>query len=213
MQIVVAKNPEKINHLVAELKNKKYFVILLSILLLGMLCGALAVKMLGDSYGNYINKYFENFFNLRASSGFTNLFFNLFLTSIASLILIGVSSFGISGLLSLPSFIFLKGIGSCIISGLLYRNFSLEGIAFADLILLPFSIASNFIFLYLSSYGIELSLRFLNAIKCVSVTGIELRPKCILFLKKMLWCVLFVGVVSLLESIFTVCFINYFSFL
>ncbi len=212
MQIVVSKKPENITKFISEVKNKRFYLILLVFFIIGMLFGALAVKSSSSSYGIYINKIFESFFKFRASASFIDLLFDLFLTSVGTLLLITVSSLGISGIFTLPALCFIKGAGCCVISGILYKNYSLEGIAFADLILLPFNLAGSIVLLYISAYGLELSLDFFSAIKSVSVSGYDLRPKCLSFFKRIIISILVLSLIALLEAVFTVSFINYFSF-
>ena len=43
MQVVVAKSPEKLNRYISAVKSNKFFIFLLSVLIAGMLSGALAV--------------------------------------------------------------------------------------------------------------------------------------------------------------------------
>lgn len=212
MQIIADKNTFKFGLHLENFSKYKFFLCLLIFLILGMLFGALTAKGINEAFDTVIEDWFNSFLKFRKSSGFTNLFFNLFLSSFIFLLLTGLSSLGISGIIILPILMLIKGFGTCLISGILYRDFSLSGIAFADLILLPFCVANNFIAVYVSGKGMELSSQFLNSLKDVSARGTTLKPKLLNFLRKVLLCMLSSAVISLAEAIFTTCFIKYFNF-
>ena len=212
MQIIADKNTFKFGLHIENFNKYKFFLCLLLFLILGMLFGALAAKGINKSFDTVIENLFNSFLKFRRTSGFTNLFFSIFLTSFILLTLIGLSSFGVSGIIILPILILIKGFGTCLISGILYRNFSLSGIAFADLILLPFCVANDFVAIYTSSKGMELSSLFLGSLKDVSTRGITLKPEVLVFLRKILLCMLSSAVIALAEAMFTSCFIKYFNF-
>lgn len=212
MQIIADKNTFKFGLHIESFNKYKFFLFLLLFLILGMLFGALAAKGINESFDSVIENLFNSFLKFRRTSGFTNLFFSLFLSSFIFLTLIGLSSFGVSGIVILPFLILIKGFGTCLISGILYRDFSLSGIAFADLILLPFCVANDFIAVYASGKGMELSSLFLGSLKDVSARGITLKPEVLVFLRKILLCMLCSAVIAFAEAMFTLCFIKYFNF-
>ena len=212
MQIIADKNAFKLGLHIENFGKYKFFLSLLSFLILGMLFGAFAAKGISSIFDVVIKNWFESFLNFRKTSGFVSLFFSMFLTSFIFLLIISLSSFGISGIVILPLLTMIRGFGTCLISGILYKEFSLSGIAFADLILLPFCVANDFLVVYISGKGMELSLNFINIIKNVSARGISLKPNVLAFLRKNLLCVLGSAVISLAEAMFTTCFIKYFNF-
>ena len=212
MQIIADKNTFKFGLHIENFSKYKFFLSLLLFLILGMLFGSLAAKGINETFDTVIADWFDSFLNHRKSSGFTNLFFSLFLSSFMFLIISGLSSFGVGGIIVLPILILTKGFGTCLISGILYRDFSLSGIAFADLILLPFCVANDFLAVYISGKGMELSSHFLNSLKVVSARGTTLKPLVLVFLRKILLCILASAVISLTEAMFTTCFIKYFNF-
>ncbi len=212
MQIIADREALKFKFGFERFKEFKYFFILLGIMLLGMLFGVMSAKGINPAVDTVIENWFKSFLNFRQTSGFGNLFFNLFLSSFLYFFLISFSSFGISGLIAVPIIICLRGFGVSLIAGILYRNYSLVGIAFADLIILPFCIANCILMLYLSSQGMELSVLFCNSIRDVSAKGIVIKPKILMLLKKILLCILCSAVISLAEATFTSCFIKYFNF-
>ncbi len=212
MQIIADKNTFKLGLHIENIGKYKFFLSLLLFLIIGMLFGALAAKGINKTFDATINEWFNSFFEFRRTSGFTNLFFSLFLSSFVFLVVISLSSFGISGVIILPILMLTKGFGTCLISGILYRDFSLSGIAFADLILLPFCVANDFIGVYISGKGMELSSHFLSSLKDISARGTILKPEAIVFLKKLLLCMLSSAVISLAEATFTICLMRYFNF-
>jgi hypothetical protein len=127
-------------------------------------------------------------------------------------VIILVSSFGVGGLAVLPFMMFVRGFGTAAIAGFLYRNYSLEGIAFADLILLPSVVAVDVIFLYFSNDAFSLSYRFFELIRDVSSRGIEIRPSILIVFKRCVFSLIAVIVAAVVEAGFTVCFIKYFNF-
>lgn len=212
MQVVVAKSPEKLNRYISAVKSNKFFIFLLSVLIAGMLSGALAVKGMGDTVDALLNAWFRSFLSFRLSAGFWKIFFNCFLTGFIYMTVIGLSAFGVSGMAVLPCLMFFRGFGTCMLAGFLYRNYSLQGIAFADLIILPSCLVADFLLLYASGKAMELSKRFFDCLRDVSARGVILKPQCVDLLKKILHCTLIFVVVSLAEAAFTVCFIKYFNF-
>jgi stage II sporulation protein M len=177
-----------------------------------MLFGALSINFLGDSFIKVVDNWFKSYIVFRAQKGFIEIFFSSFLSSTLYIIAIVLSSFGIGGIGLLPLLVFFRGFGTCALSGLLYRDFSLQGIAFANLILLPFFIAVDFILLYICNEALNVSFRFLDVLKDVSTRGANIRPQCLLLFKKTLVSVVFIVFVSLIESIFSISFVKYFIF-
>ena len=101
-------------------------------MLIGMLCGSLSVLALQEPYSQFTEKWFDSFLNERTESSFFELFFDSFLSSSLFIALTIISSIGISGIPMLPLAVFLRGFCTSAVFGLLYRDHSLQGIAFAD---------------------------------------------------------------------------------
>ncbi len=195
-----------------SLKDNKFYIICVIFLILGMLFGALSVRYMGSNYISVIEKWFSVYISFRTQKGFVEIFFRVFLSSTLYIAVISVLAFGVGGVVLLPIVMLFRGFGTCAISGILYRNFSLQGIAFSNLILLPFCIAVDFLLLYICSEALKLSWRFIDVLRDVSSRGIAIRPNCVLLLKKCLFCLLAVVVVSVIESVFSVSFVKFFVF-
>ena len=198
--------------LVINFKQSKFLVSSTVILVLGMLSGSLCIQFLSDGMMSFVNDCFKQFLLYRSTSKFYAIFLSSFCYGLIYITLIAISSFGISGFAVTPFLLFVRGFSTCAISGLLYRNYSLQGIAFSNLILLPSNIVVHFIIIYISSEGLKLTAKFYDVLKDVSFKGIELRPSCIKLLRALLLSVLTLTAACVMEAVFSAGFIKYFKF-
>lgn len=212
MQVVISKPKSKLSNVLDYFIQHKYYLILLLCLILGMLSGALSIKFVDSGYKEIISRWVDAFLKSRSQSTFWQMFFNCFLVSFISVVFICLSGFGIIGLPLQPTVLFLRGFGSCALAGQLYSVYSLQGIAYANLILLPFCVTLDFFILFLSDSSMELSKQFwlvltsgYDKIKIIKLNGIRL-------LRRSLYVSLCLVVVALLEAAFTVFFIKFFKF-
>lgn len=202
----------KDNKYINSLRESKFFIICLAVLLLGMFTGAVSVNLLSDSSSGIIESLFKAFLDFRTDSSFLRIFLSAFVSGMIYVFVICLSSFGVCGFPIIPFLLFVRGVGSCAVAGVLYRDYSLQGIAFANLILLPSALITDFILLYLSNEGFKLSSKFYGIIKDVSARGIEIRPECIRMLRVTLISILCISAASLIEAAFSVSFIKFFNF-
>ena len=212
MQVVIAKPKSRLAAALDYFTQHRYYFVLLLCLVSGMLFGALSIKFIDDEHKTLIARWVGSFLNTRTVSTFWQMFFNCFLSGFASVVFICLSGFGIMGLPILPITLFLRGYGTCALAGQLYTEYSLQGIAYANLILLPFCVTFDFLLLYLSSFSMEISKQFWSVltsgydkIKSIKANGICLLKRSVFV------CLCFVAV-ALLETAFTVFFIKYFKF-
>lgn len=214
MQIVTVGNSKKkkADRYISVFLEHKFYFALLMCLVLGMLVGALSVRLLDDSGHEFIRQWFASFISFRLNSSFWKILFNSFLTFMVYLLAVSVSSFGVGGIVIVPLLMFFKGFGSCLLAGVLYREFSLNGIAFADLILLPSVLAADVALLYLCESGIGVSKKFLSCINDSDFNNSVLKSECVYFFKRLLIVLVAVLFISVVESAFNVCFIGYFNF-
>lgn len=213
MQIIKVQETEKtdIKRWFDVIGNNKYFLILLCCLIVGMLFGALSVKGTDPESSDILYNWFFSFIESRTNSGLWQVFFKCFLTAFLYLLVLTVSAFGVSGIPIFPAVMLFRGFGTCMLSGLLYRNCSLEGIAFADLILLPSSVALDFVLVYYSSKAMELSVNFLSVFKGLVQNVQLLKSVALSLFRKCLICICTVAVSSFAEAVFAVCFSKYFN--
>ena len=213
MHVVVSdKQNTRAKEILKSLKDHSAFLVLFLFMLIGMLCGSLSVHELHEPYLQFTEKWFDSFLNDKINSSFFDLFFDSFLSSVLYIVLIVVSSLGISGIPILPLTIFFRGFCTCAIFGLLYREYSLQGIAFADLLLLPSYLCFNFLLVLISGDALKLSFDFLQIVKMNGSESIALKVSLVSFLRKILYSAIAVTVINAAEAIFTVCFIKYFNF-
>lgn len=193
-------------------RENKFFFLCLTLIVAGMLAGSLAVNLLSGEYLNFIKDWFLSFFKFRSTAGFSRVFFNIFLSGTVYFVLVLLSSLGLTGVITLPVVVFFRGFGTCLLAGFLYREYSLTGIAFADLILLPGVLATDFLLIYICAEAVSVSFSFLDILKDVSSRGIMVRPLMLKFLRKFLIVMLLFCIFSLIEALFSVNFTHYFSF-
>ena len=215
MQIVKNNEPKKIasKNWLSLIGEHKYFIILLFCLILGMLCGAISVNRFNDDNAVLIQEWFNAFLSDRTESGMWPIFFSTFLGCFAYMTVICVSAFGLGGIPICPILLFFRGFGTCMLAGLLYKNCSLQGIAFANLILLPSCVAIDFILVYFCSKGMKLSIEFLSVFRGSVVNAHNFKLSSVVLLRRCGICIMLSAVASLLEAIFTVCFSGYFNLL
>lgn len=193
-------------------RENKFFFLCLTLIVAGMLAGSLAVNLLSGEYLIFIKDWFLSFFKFRSTAGFSRVFFNIFLSGTVYFVLVLLSSLGLTGVITLPLVVFFRGFGTCLLAGFLYREYSLTGIAFADLILLPGVLATDFLLIYICAEAVSVSFSFLDILKDVSSRGIMVRPLMLKFLRKFLIVMLLFCIFSLIEALFSVNFTHYFSF-
>lgn len=193
-------------------RENKFFFLCLTLIVAGMLAGSFAVNLLSGEYLNFIEDWFLSFFKFRSTAGFSRVFFNIFLSGTVYFVLVLLSSLGLTGVITLPVIVFFRGFGTCLLAGFLYREYSLTGIAFADLILLPGVLATDFLLIYICAEAVSVSFSFLDILKDVSSRGIMVRPLMLKFLRKFLIVMLLFCIFSLIEALFSVNFTHYFSF-
>ena len=193
-------------------RENKFFFLCLTLIVAGMLAGSLAVNLLSGEYLIFIKDWFLSFFKFRSTAGFSRVFFNIFLSGTVYFVLVLLSSLGLTGVITLPLVVFFRGFGTCLLAGFLYREYSLTGIAFADLILLPGVLATDFLLIYICAEAVSVSFSFLDILKDVSSRGIMVRPLMLKFLRKFLIIMLIFALLSTVEAIFSVSFTHYFSF-
>lgn len=210
--MVISKQSNFLTNFLLPIRENRFFVISVIFLVIGMFCGAILVGNLNDTYIELLKKMVVSFVDFRQSAGLVNIFFNVFFTLLFSIIIVLALAFSVSGLTFIPIFVFLRGFGTCVIASVFYREFSLHGIAFANLILLPSCLAFDFLILHYTSEAMNLSSKFFNLVRDCSSRGIEIRPHCISFLQKTIKCLMIGIIITFVESFFNLGFIKFFEF-
>lgn len=210
--MVVSAHYFKSSALIENFKQSKFLIISTCILIFGMLFGALSIVLLKDGLLKFVNDCFYEYLSFRSNAKFFKIFFASFCSGIFYIFVITISSFGLSGFAVTPLLLFLRGFSTCALTGILYKNFSLQGIAFSNLILLPSSLCVDFILIFLSNDAFQLSAKFASIFKDVSFKGIDVKPTCTKLLRSCLICVVALSFASCIEAVFSAGFIKYFNF-
>lgn len=210
--MMMVEERKRINFNLQIFSDNKFFLISVLVLLLGKLIGSVLISKIDKETLAIFEGVVNNYINTRVDAGFIKLFFKCFLSSVCYCLLILFSSFGVVGIPTVPIVLLFKGISSAVVSGILYRNHSLYGIAYSNLILLPPGLIADFTLVFLASKCFELSLKFASLLKDATVNGSTLRPKCVQCFRSGLISVIALTVASLVEAALTVCFIKFFHF-
>ena len=202
----------KFERLLNALKNNAVLIILASALIFGKLCGCLSIKYIDDSFGDYVKAWFSSSFAFKSSSSFWSLLISAFLKSFAFILVISFSAFGVSGIVITPATLFLRGLGTGAISGMLYRDFSLQGIAYSNLLLLPSSFAFDLVLVALGCKALKLSNQFTSIYRNSDFEIGSLKVDSLEFLKSVLFFVFVILLIASGESLFSIGFSEYFNF-
>ena len=213
MQVVVTTNQKKkVSKFIQCFAEHKYYLILFSFLLTGMLIGAILVQFINEPFSNAVNEWVMSFLDIRMTGSYGKLFFSCYLSAFLCVVVICLSAFGIIGLPLMPVMVFVRGLGTCLLAGVLYSEFSLQGIMYANLVLLPFCIIFDFMLLYLSSASMELSRQFLSVLLIGSDKLKTLKTKGIKLLRRAVSVCVVLIPTSLLDATFNVLLIKYIDF-
>lgn len=185
-------------------------LVLAALLLLGMVCGALLVK------GEFLtvlrlDEMVKGFTSARQNQGF-------FVTCLASFlgilpfmalsIFLGLSSVGAPFIVLLP---FVRGLGLGMISGFLYANMGLSGVAFAALILTPVNFLSSLAVILSCRQSLKLSVSLFGVVRPES-PYLDLWPICREFLYRQGRYAMLLLASVLLDGILSTAFMRFFTF-
>ncbi len=109
---------------------------------------------------SYSNEYITDYIFLRTSEKFGVIFINSlfgFLSSLFILFLLGASLFGV---VTVPSALFIKGLLQGGITAFLYSSYSLKGIAFNAVIIIPPTLIFLIILILASRESVRFSIKF-----------------------------------------------------
>lgn len=211
---MVVENKSKNNNLNKSFQafaDNRFFILSSVLLLVGILIGTISVGHYSSQSSDILISSFKSFITHRKNTNFVEILFSSFFSEFCIITICLFSSFGVIGIPVIPLMLLFKGFTSGVLSGILYRFYSLQGIAFSNLILLPSEIFAYFSLIYLSSKCFKLSLKFLSLLRDVSSKGIVVRPDCVSTSKKYLLCVIIVFVSSIVEALLTIGFIRFFN--
>ncbi len=213
MQVITLDTKDsRLNLFFRFIKSNRSLLLLATVLLLGKLFGAISVKYLDNEFGRYVNEWFISSFEYKSTSDFWTMFLSNFIRSLTYILIILFFSFGISGVIAIPLILFIRGIGTCALSGVLYRNYSLQGIAYSNLILLPSGFAFDIVLLIFGCYAFDVSIKFSKLLRSSSIEQSDYKVDLLKMLRKSIYCVFVTLVISFADALFSVGFSQYFNF-
>ncbi len=143
----------------AIFKNKE-IIILVLIFLSFVLLGVLRFK--GDSNNEWIASYLSHYVAIRLNSSFFKIFISSFLTSLCWMVLILILGTSVFGVINVPLILAAFGFFCGNVSAFLYSNYSLKGIAFHSVIMLPSELFCIIALLLCSVSAIGFSVKTIN---------------------------------------------------
>lgn len=112
----------------------------------------------------FSKKVFSDYFILRSKKSFFKIFFSSFLSSLVFLLFIFVSGASVLGVITVPFFVTAKGFLFGILCGYAFNTFSLKGVAFNAMILIPGSIVGLISYLFAAKHSVLFSCDFIKLI-------------------------------------------------
>lgn len=190
--------------------QNKTLIISLIIFILGIIFGIL-IEDKYETFTNFTVKFLEGYINLRKTGRFLKIFSNSLFSYLLILLFFLISGTSLFGVVTVPISLCFCGIFFGNITSYLYSEYSLKGIAFNAVILIP----SSIIFLILLIFVCKESVNFSLKISSLTITkGVsynlpnQFKRFLILFL-------IFTGVAiisAVFNSIISLSFIKYFQF-
>ncbi len=130
-------NFKKFNHFLNFISKNRIIIFLCIVFITGLTFGVFGSN---KTLQNYLKLYIEEFITLRNTSSFLKVAVNSFLESLTFIFILYALGTSVFGMITSPIMVFLKGyFFGCLLS-LLYSQFSLKGIAFSAVIILPAAI-------------------------------------------------------------------------
>lgn len=125
------------------LRNHQKLIMLTLVFICGLFVGAVTVKNTGTVFGDSLKSLVENYYTARGAQSVLQNFFSAFGAECVFLLFamfLGVCVVGEPLLWILP---FVKGLGVGILSGYLYQVFTLQGLTYFAVFILPSSVLTS----------------------------------------------------------------------
>ena len=142
---------------------------------------------------------------------FLKIFFSSFLASLIMLLPLYISGASILGVAAVPFTVMLRGAVLGSLCGYIYKTFSLKGVAFNAMILIPGTLISYVAYLFAAKISVLFSLDFIKLIfpKC---RPLNLYGSFKDYTYKFLFIIIFMVLSSLVDGAFSYLFIKFFNF-
>lgn len=166
------------------LSANKLMIVLSLFLLLGIFLG---VFLYGDfSLADGLTEaYFEEFLTERSNSGILKIISDSFFEMLLCIVISFIFGTSMLGTVVLPISIFVKGYFCGYFSALLYSQYSLKGIAFHTVLVLPIAVAFSVLLVFVIRASIRFSIILIQSVlsdsRSVNLT-LEFKSYCLSFL-------------------------------
>lgn len=116
--------------------ENKVLIILVFMLIIGIAFGTFSEARL-SILSDYSDNFIERFINIRTKASFFSVVVNSFMTVSISLLIIFAAGTSLTGLVLVPVFVAFKGVLYGAVTAFLYSEFTVKGIAFNAVFLIP----------------------------------------------------------------------------
>lgn len=192
------KNMKKIINRLFKV-DKKTFLFLAILSIIGITTGALFMTILSSSDKDTINKSLVEYINNIGSIKFDfNSFLNNFIINIIYALIIWILGISIIGLPIVIIVIFFKSFLLSFSISSFVINFKLKGLAYGFTYLFPHAIINFLIYMFLGVYSIKLSLNFISAI--INKKNINMQSIMVKYIKILIISVIIILITTLFET-------------
>ncbi len=142
-------NLSHLNKVFTFFRLNSYIIALSMFCISGITFGIFGTKF-NEKFLVIFEKYTKSFLDLRSDNGFLHIFADSLLLNLCFLVLIFVLGTSVTGITLAPILVFLRSLLFGAVSGIIYSQYSLKGIALNALIIIPPTLVAV-IFLILSA--------------------------------------------------------------
>ncbi|MBE6797946.1 MAG: hypothetical protein E7531_06410 [Ruminococcaceae bacterium] len=190
---------------------KNNVIILLTVFfVVGIIIGVITLRN-NEIISNIAKANFNNFVLIRKNGNFGNIFLSSFFDILPFALLVFLCGTSIVGIALTPIAIAYRGFNYGILAAYLYNTYSLQGIAFNSLILIPTTLIAVFGFLISGRSALNFSV-YLAKISLPKGQAVCIYNDFRIYCKKALLFLLFYIASALLDAIMSMSFIDYFKF-
>lgn len=195
---------------ISLLVQNKSLIFIFILFLIGILAGALVVKNADETLTDLIGSLIDNFVLDRKAQKFWMIFWSSFFSVLPYVLLMFVFGVSPAGPVVVPSIMFVRGLGSGLISGYLYRHFAMKGIAFSTLLILPSALIISLAFILASRESFSFSILLARSVLPNS-PAIRLGSDFRLYCFRYIFILVILLVAAFLDTVFSISFLRFFD--
>ena len=191
-------------------EKNKIIILMLFAFITGIIIGTVLFGK-NEAVGSLAERIFSDYYSVRQKRAFFKIFFSSFLTSLVMLLPVYISGASILGVAAVPFTVMLRGAILGSLCGYIYKSFSLKGVAFNAMILIPGTLISYVAYLFAAKISVLFSCDFIKLIfpKC---RPLNLYGSFKDYTYKFLFIIVFMILSALVDSTFSYLFIKFFNF-